>query len=261
MNELIRTGLWREWLNTAQEDTLIDVNLRRQTDNPATLQERVKFKWADSLLFGGGVILFFPHTTFESDKVLYVDEYKSFTDLDHAIFNALSKTKTAANEVQLAVVFGEYCYRIHGIQSNEHNYYIYWFDTLTRYDHEGYSKPMAHRVPCLVETDGYGSLTNIVCFNSLDIARDVKTLDPLYLKSHKDSYWPLQAGMMFTCENLSRLPQAAMIGKVLKTVDELSANAGVRNIVSKSTDNIFDSDTSIYLEEETDHNNNITTHV
>lgn len=192
MEDLIRSGRWRDWLNQEQSDSVIDTNLRRQTENPNALKERIKFKWADDLMSGGGVILFFPHTTFESDKVLYVDEYKSFANLDHAIFNALSKTKGCpANGFQMALVFGEYCYRVYGIQSNEHNYYLYWFDTLTRYDHEGYSKPMVHRVPCLVETDGFCNLTNIVCFNSLDISRGTRTLDPLYLPAHKDSYLPL----------------------------------------------------------------------
>lgn len=56
--------------------------------------------------------------------------------------------------------------------------------------------------------------------------------------------------MMFNCENMSRVPQPGA-PKVLKTVDELTANAGVRNIVTRNqmTDDIFDSDVSVCMEE------------
>lgn len=244
LSELIRSGQWRAWVvsDNDKSDTLINVDLRRAT--PEHNGERFKFKWADSL--GGGVTLFFPQTTFESDKVLYVDEYKVFANLDLAIFNALTRTKGQRKDLSLALCYGDYCYRIYGVDSSKYNYYVYWFDTLTRYDHDGYSKPMVHHVPCLIETDGHLNVTNIVCFNSLDIRRDTKTLDPLCLAAHKESYLPVYASMMFNCDNLSRASRSP--GKNhLKTVDELTANAGVRNIV---TSDICDSDVSIYLEEE-----------
>lgn len=229
---------------------LVDVDLRQPTSTSG--DERFKFKWQSSL--GGGVILFFPHTKLESDKVLHVDEYRDLSNLDHAIFNALSLTKTQdKRSPKLVVSYGDFCYRIWGVQ-HDCNYYLYWFDTLTRYDHEGYVKPMVHHVPVLVETDGHLNITSFVCFNALDIIKpDVADatsgyfmkLPALHLPAHKESFTPLGT-MMFNCDNLSRTPSTGAV-KSLHTVDDFTASTNVRNI---SPAGICDSDVSIYLEEE-----------
>lgn len=246
MEELVRTGDWREWLKSDTDERLIDVYLRRSVDATA---DRFKFKLSDAL--HKGVTLFFPQTTFESDKVLYVDEYKVFADLDHAIFNALAKSKGGgASPLELAVYCetSNYCFRIHGVQSNEYTYYLYWMDTLTRYDKDGYSKPMAHKFPCLFEMDGNLNIVNIVCLSAADVCRDTRTLSPLYLPAHAESFVPMDAGMMFNCENLSRAGSTHERGK-LKTVDALTASASVQSI--STDDSLFNQDVSIYLEEDT----------
>lgn len=241
MIERISKGQWRDYISAEKGERLVNVSLRVQNGDQ---NERFKFELSDCLRVDQKVILFFPGTKYESKKVLYTDEYKNFADLDMAIFSALSETK--GGDLKLVVHYQDVTYRIRDVQ-HDCNYYLYWFNTLTRYNAEGYVKPMIHNVPVLIEMDGSCNFTNMVCFNPDDICKETQTLAPLYLPACTDSYVPLNR-MMFNCENLSRIP-ASGTPKTLVLVDESTAKMNVRNIISLS-EGLFDSDTSIFLEEE-----------
>jgi hypothetical protein len=243
MNELIEediaNGRWRDLLDRSSdvETRLIDIDLRAAVYDDRELMACTKIDWRESFSFEKGLVVFFPNTSVESDKVLYTDKYGKFADLDNAIQNALKETKVGTTNIHQRNIKGlkmaiaidsDHIFRFWGVRNGEHNYYINWMSALNRYNSKGYTSSVLENVPALIEMDGSMNLVNIVI---LYPAEDHDYV--LNMRAIKKMYFPIKE-MMFNCEKIVR----DNFQTPIKTVSSKDAELSVRVIELKSASKI-----------------------
>jgi hypothetical protein len=275
--DLVGNGEWRKILKETLDDEngnpdrIVHVDLRRTPFDDTKLNNEFKMKYAEELPGKKcPLVMFFPNTNAEKDKVLYTDDYKRMYALDHAIKHALDETKVETKflntrkfgGLKLAIACGpSYIYCIWGVLG-EHNYYVYWLETLHLYNNEGFraKKDYVKNVPILVEMDGHGRYVSIVVLDYDDVPeihfcdQEKDTLDPmnmesLNLKSHKESIYPVNEPM-FNCEKFDRL----LPKTVINTTSDKLAQHSVCSFVVKQTPLVIpyekdesDSNSKVYI--------------
>ena len=185
-------------------ENMLRMNIDLRLERHAVLNNtKIKLQFADAVL--GHVILEFPNTNDNVDKVLDTDKYSSFPKLDQAIERRLQNTKIDAKYInkrerlglKMCVKYDNRCYDIWGVR-NEHTYYLYWLHALTRYNTLGYICKTCENIPVLVEFNGSGELLNLVPFDSAQMELET---EPLCLEHIEQIGVPLVE--MFTCERIS----------------------------------------------------------
>ncbi len=258
-DDLVKQGEWRRILKGVlddgeQTDRVVQVDLRKEVFDDSVYGNKFKIKFCERLAGKScPLVMFFPNTNFENEKVLYTDEYTKMANLDEKIKHALQETRIDAKTVEkrtfgslkMAIASGpRYIYCFWGMRG-EHNYYLYWLETLNSYNDEGYAtKDEIKNVPVMIEMDGKGAFVNIVvldydyrdllwlpeCTKNKKYSLEPMEMSPLNLKTHALTIIP-NTEFMFNCEKFNHNhPKIA-----IRTVSDRDANHMIRTCVPKTT--------------------------